>query len=232
MNSAPDNRILIDRLAAEYVLGTLRGPARRRFERWRSTSALVDEHCLAWEERLMPMLRRPTPVQPPAHTWIGIRRRLNLSLPTRRSTLRSLAVAASLLLVLSLGVLWYWRALGPGHVAQVATISEPSGALMWQVDVYGRTGEGGRLNVRASGLAIRPAGHDYELWALPRGGAPVSLGVLPYSQASAQRVLTSSQQQALQRAAQLAVSLEPVGGSPSGQPTGSIVFVAPLSRGA
>jgi anti-sigma-K factor RskA len=228
MNYAPDDPVLIDRLAAEYVLGTLRGPARRRFERWRATSTLVDEHCVSWEERLTPMLRRLTPVPPPAHVWPGIRRRLNLAVPTGRSALRPLALAASVLLVLSLGVFWYWRTLGPGHVAQVATIAQSSGALMWQVDVYGRTGEARRLSVRASGFAVRPTGHDYELWALPKGGAPVSLGVLPYAQASAQRALTSAQQQALGRAAQLAVSLEPVGGSPTGQPTGSIVFVVPL----
>jgi anti-sigma-K factor RskA len=228
MNSAPDDPVLIDRLAAEYVLGTLRGPARRRFERWRSTSRLVDEHCVAWEERLLPMLRELRPLPPPAHVWQQIRRRLNLSVPARRGTLRTLALAASVLLVVVLGTFWYWRTLGPGHLAQVATISESSGALLWRVDIYGKPGEVRRLSVRASGLATRPAGRDYELWALPKGGAPVSLGVLPYVQASAQLALSAAQQQALKRAAQLAVSLEPVGGSPTGQPTGAIVYVVPL----
>jgi anti-sigma-K factor RskA len=228
MNAAPDNPDLIDRLAAEYVLGTLRGPARRRFESWRSTSTLVDEHCVSWEERLMPMLRRLRPVAPPAHVWPAIGRRLDLPAPAGRSAWRPLALAASVLLVLLLGLFTYWRTLGPGHIAQVASISEPSGALMWQVDVYGRTGEARRLRVRASGFAARPAGHDYELWVLPKGGAPVSLGVLPYAQASTQLALSSAQQQALKSAAQLAVSLEPVGGSPTGQPTGAIVFVVPL----
>jgi len=229
MNTAPDNPDLIDRLAAEYVLGTLRGPARQRFERWRSTSRQVDEHCAAWEQRLLPMLRRLKPVAPPAHVWQQIERRLNLSAPARRSSAwRALAVAASLLLVVALGTLWYWRTLGPGHVAQVATISEPSGTTVWQVDIYGRPGEARRLIVRASGFATRPVDHDYELWALPKGGAPVSLGVLPYVQARTQRALTSAQQQALRSAAQLAVSLEPAGGSPTGQPTGAIVFVVPL----
>jgi anti-sigma-K factor RskA len=141
---------------------------------------------------------------------------------------RTLALAASVLLVVALGTLWYWRTVAPGHLAQVASISESSGALVWQVDIYGQPGEARRLSVRASGLAVRPPGHDYELWALPKDGAPVSLGLLPYVQASTQRRLTTAQQQALQRAAQLAVSLEPTGGSPTGQPTGAIVFVAPL----
>lgn len=228
MNTAPDDPVLIDRLAAEYVLGTLPAPARRRFERWRTTSGLVDEHCVAWEERLMPMLRRLTPVPPPPHVWQQIRTRLNLAAPARRSAARMLALAASVLLVVALGTLWYWRTVGPGRLAEVATISESSGALLWQVDIYGRPGNARRLSVRASGLAVRPSGHDYELWALPKGGAPVSLGVLPYAQASTQRALTSAQQRALEGAAQLAVSLEPAGGSPSGQPTGAIAFVVPL----
>jgi len=228
MNTAPDDPVLIDRLAAEYVLGTLGGPARRRFERWRSTSTLVDEHCVAWEERLMPMLRRLAPVSPPARVWQQIRIRLGLSVPARRSALHMIAVAASVLIVVALATLWYWRTFGAGHLSQAATISESSGTLMWQVDIYGGPGEARRLSVRASGLALQPAGHDYELWALPKGGAPVSLGILPYGQARTLRALTSAQQQALKRAAQLAVSLEPAGGSPSGQPTGAIAFVVPL----
>ena len=49
----PDNPEVIDRLASEYALGTLRGPARRRFERWRANTPFVDQRCRFWEERLM-----------------------------------------------------------------------------------------------------------------------------------------------------------------------------------
>jgi len=227
MNTPPADPLLIDRLAAEYVLGTLRGPARQRFERWRSTSSAVDERCAAWEERLMPMLKRLKPAPPPAHVWQQIESRLNLAAPPRRTAWRTLAAAASVLLVMALGTFWYWRTVGPGHVAQVATISELNGPV-WQVDIYGRPGEARRLSVTASGLAARPAGHDYELWALPKGGAPVSLGVLPYVELRTQRALTNAQQEALKTAARLAVTLEPAGGSPSGKPTGAIVFVVPL----
>jgi len=229
MNTAPDDPVLIDRLAAEYVLGTLRGPARRRLERWRDTSPLVDEQCRYWEQRLVALLQRLKPVPPPPRVWQGIRQKLHLAVPAPRArALRTFALAASVVLVLGLAALLYWRTLIPGRAGEVATISAQSGTLLWQVEIYGRAGEAASLRVRAAAQAARPAGHDYELWALPKAGAPVSLGLLPYQASSARRALTRAQQQALADSAQLAVSIEPPGGSPTGAPTGPVVFVVPL----
>jgi len=230
MNTAPTNPELIDRLAAEYVLGTLRGAARRRFERWRATSTPVDQRCGFWEERLTALLRDVKPVRPPAHVWRGIRERIAPSTPTtRRSVIRNLALAASVLLVVVLAALWYRREFVPERATEVATITAPTGAI-WQVEVFARAGQPPRLSVRAGARAVRPAGHDYELWALPQGGKPVSLGVLPYQEAMLHRQLSTPEQGALSRSTQLAVSLEPPGGSPTGQPTGAIVFIVPLQR--
>jgi anti-sigma-K factor RskA len=231
MISAPNNPELIDRLAAEYVLGTLRGAARRRLERWRITSTPVDQRCVFWEGRLTPLLLKDLkPVNPPARLWRGIRDRIAPGGPmTRRSAVRNLALAASVLLVVVLAALWYRRELVPERATEVATITAPSG-MIWQVEVFARAGEPPRLAVRAGATAARPSGHDYELWALPQGGKPVSLGVLPYAQGSLRRQLTAGELQALGRSTQLAVSLEPPGGSPTGQPTGAIVFIVPLQR--
>lgn len=230
MNTAPDNPDLIDRLAGEYVLGTLRGAARRRFERWRRSSTLVDQRCGFWEARLLPLLRELKAVAPPAHVWRHIRERLDLPLsPARRGALRTLALAASVLLVAVLAVSWYWRTLAPVRATAVATIRAPAG-LMWQVEVFARAGQPARLAVRAGALAAQPTEHDYELWALPKDGKPVSLGVLPYETRAEQRALSVPQQEALARSTQLAVSLEPPGGSPTGQPTGAIIYIVPLQR--
>jgi anti-sigma-K factor RskA len=228
MNPNLTDRELIDRLASEYVLGTLRGPARRRFEGWRTSSALVDERCRFWEERLMPLAKGLEPVEPPAHVWYAIRRRLNLpsAVPARKWG-RSLAIAASVAMVVLLGSLLYWRATGPGKATELATISAPSGAQVWRVEIYAPAGGTGRIMVRAGELPPRPAGRDYELWALPAGGAPVSLGVLP-SRGVLRRDLSQEQQRALASSTQVAVSIEPAGGSPTGRPTGAVVFVAPL----
>jgi anti-sigma-K factor RskA len=221
----PDNPEIIDRLASEYVLGTLRGPARRRFERWRASTSLVDQRCRFWEERLMRLAKDLTPVQPPAHVWPAIQRRLKLTAPRpllRR--MRSFALAASVLLVVGVAGVLYWRGVQTVRPTAVATISAKSGEQVWRLEVFGNTN---RLVAHAAKLPARPAGSDYELWALPKGRAPVSLGVLP-AEGATTRTLTATQKEALASSSQVAVSIEPRGGSPTGQPTGDIVFTAPL----
>lgn len=166
-----------------------------------------------------------TPVQPPAHVWPAILRRLNLT--TRQPVLRrirSFALAASVLLVVGVAALVYWRSLPAIRATAVATISAKSGEHVWELEVFGKEN---RLVAHAAKLPARLPGSDYELWALPKGAAPVSLGILPAAGASS-RPLTAIQKQALALSSQVAVSIEPLGGSPTGQPTGTIVYVAPL----
>jgi anti-sigma-K factor RskA len=220
-----DHPEIIDSLAAEYVLGTLRGPARLRFEKWRARVPLVDERCRFWEENLMHLAKGLRPIRPPAHVWQGIRLRLNLSRgsPQRRPG-RTWAIAASVLLLAGLSALLYWRSTEPGKLSAVATIATPTGTQLWEVDVY-RTS--GRLIMHTGQLPAHAADRDFELWALPTGGKPVSLGLMPYS-GTLQRTLTDVQKQALASSAQVAITVEQVGGSPTGQPTTTPVFVAPL----
>lgn len=147
---------------------------------------------------------------------------------SRRSLARQLCAALGVLLVAGLAVTTLWRALAPGRPSQVATISSGAG-LMWQVEVYARGGHAQRLRIRPGAFARPPAVGEYQLWALPQGGGtPVSLGALPYEAQAAQRPLSPAQQQALARTAQLAVTLEPRGGSAATQPSGTPVFLAPL----
>jgi anti-sigma-K factor RskA len=221
----PENPELVDRLASEYVLGTLRGAARRRFERWRAIAPLVDQRCRFWEERLMRLAKGLAPLQPPAHVWQAIRRRLDLpqAQPARRWA-RTFAVAASVVLVAGFAVLLYWRSVPTGHATAVATIATKSGAHVWSVEVFGATN---RVVVRVESPPARQAGYDYELWALPAGAKPVSLGVMPV-EGTASHELSEIQKAALASSPQVAVSIEPTGGSPTGQPTGAVIFVAPL----
>ncbi len=221
---------LIDRLAAEYVLGTLRGGARWRFERWRSTSSHVDERCRFWEERLMPLHSGLRPIAPPRYVWERIRDRLELAPSPPRAFARrhAWAVAASIALVVGLALSSYWRVVGFERTSEVATLADPAGATLWSVEIYAnRQGTVG-YRVRSGARAHPPPGRDYELWALPKGAAPVSLGVLPYDSRVARHAVSSAQKAALLTAAQVAVSIEPPGGSPTGQPTGAVVYAASL----
>ncbi len=219
-----DHPEIIDSLAAEYVLGTLRGPARRRFEKWRARSPLVDQRCRFWEEHLMQLAKGLRPIRPPAHVWQGIRLRLNLSRGQPRRPGRALAIAASVLLIAGLSALLYWRSTGPGKLSEVATIATPAGTQLWEVDVYSASG---RLIMHTSQVPAHPADRDFELWALPAGGKPVSLGVMPQG-GTTQHSLTTVQKQALANSAQVAITVEQMGGSPTGQPTTTPIFVAPL----
>jgi anti-sigma-K factor RskA len=232
MNQAPPNRNLVDRLAAEYVLGTLRGQARRRLERWRLSSTLVDDRCRFWEEQLMSLLIEMRTLQPPSDAWERIRLRLGLPDGTAQKTtpVHSWAVAAAIVLVAGFAALWHWRTTTLEHEAEVATISTPAGAALWSVEVYGNAQGLASVSVRAGQSARPPDDRDYELWALPAAGAPVSLGVLPYQANDVHRTLSAGQRAALASAAKLAVSVESVGGSPTGQPTGAVVYVVPLRR--
>jgi anti-sigma-K factor RskA len=92
----------------------------------------------------------------------------------------------------------------------------------------GSTGAVFLAQVQADGsILIRPTGQvtvapakDLELWALSKGATiPVSLGVLP-----ADGRLVRAQAQDHRPDTQLLISLEPKGGSPSGLPTGPVVY--------
>jgi anti-sigma-K factor RskA len=229
MNAPPQNPRLLSELAAHYVLGTLRGAARRRLERWRARSPELDAQCGYWEEHLMPLLQGLKPLEPPSRVWQGIRLRLRLAQAAPARTPRRLAAwAAALLLAVGLGVVLYWSRVTPEKPVEVAVIVDPSGAPVWQVEVFGRADAERHLSVRTTARAKPPAGRTYELWALPKNGNPVSLGVLPQQEGASQRVLTQLQRDALSRSEKIAVSVEPEGGSPTGQPTGPVVFLAPL----
>lgn len=70
---------LLDALAAEYVLGTLRGPAARRFEHLAAQDLLVRQAVQRAERRLSPLAAELAPVTPPAVIWEQIETVLGIS---------------------------------------------------------------------------------------------------------------------------------------------------------
>jgi anti-sigma-K factor RskA len=226
------NRELVDRLAAEYVLGTLRGRARRRFERW-FVSPQVGSLVKAWERRLAglePPLER---VSPPGSVWTGIENKLDLRRRQPQPAMRWLTVAAAAAFFAVVG--WFAITRMPTTSEVVAPTLASTGraflqsadaqTIYWRVEVLGDSQE---LGLHVQVVHDLPPGKSHELWALPEGGAPVSLGLMPRT-GEERRVLTAAQREALSRARQIAVSLEAEGGSTTGAPA-EVLLVAPLSR--
>jgi anti-sigma-K factor RskA len=84
------------------------------------------------------------------------------------------------------------------------------------------------LNInRTSGEA--PSGRSLELWAIPEGEAPLSLGVLPDAP-RARIPLTRELAARIGPGTTLAISDEPAGGSPTGAPTGAVLAAGPVSE--
>jgi anti-sigma-K factor RskA len=71
-----DKPELQDRLAAEYVLGTLRGRARLRFEEWAREDAALRQRVEGWQARLAPLAETVAPVRPSRRVWKAIETRI------------------------------------------------------------------------------------------------------------------------------------------------------------
>jgi anti-sigma-K factor RskA len=218
---------LLDELAAQYVLGTLRGPARRHFERYCARNVAALHAVRRWEDRLVGMLAGVEPVAPSTLVWDRIKFRIRHDRALRRKrafvTFGSwrFAVAAGIAaLAIALGV---WTGFGPGSVQPVASFVDQQQTVLWTIEAPRDRDE---LRVSAAeGLALDPA-RAYELWALPgEGAAPVSLGLMPRSGRGTLQ-LNDAQRLALSRSRQIAISLEPPGGSPTGAPTGPVPYLA------
>jgi anti-sigma-K factor RskA len=95
----------LDLLAAEFVLGTLGGAARRRFDRARQADPFVERRVLAWEERLAGLTFRLDPVTPSPAVWPSIERRIGAAPARRRGGL--MAAAAAVAAAAALGLGWF-----------------------------------------------------------------------------------------------------------------------------
>lgn len=213
----PEN---LDLLAAEYVLGTLWGPARRSFDRRRARDPFVDRRVRAWEDRFAVLSLRLRPLAPSPGVWPAIERRIG---GTSRSGWRALAAAVALIAVLGFGWIIWQELRAPQATAVLAT---ETGAQLWQVEL---AAEGDHLEVAAVGEISVPDARARELWALPESAAPVSLGLMPAS-GSIRLALDDRQRAALASSTKVAVSDEPEGGSPTGAPTGTVLYVAEIAR--
>src|SRR5262249_52960381 len=151
------------------------------FERLMSSQPAALTSVLRWEDHLSALTRRVTPMQPSPRVWEGINSRLfgDRATPARglsRRRLIQFALAASVVATaIVVGVLLRER---PPELQSVAALGTDPVRPVWQVD---RQAHFAALRIRVVGTVEQRAGKSYELWALPKGGAPVSLGLMPVS---------------------------------------------------
>jgi anti-sigma-K factor RskA len=230
------NPQLVQRLASEYVLGTLTGRARRRFESWMRDSYQVRSAVWHWERQLSPLAQATSSVQPRPHVWKQVLERTGAKAEReitrvpwfeRLGLWRGLSLAATAAAV----VLAVLLARTPTEVTPltqqyIAVVNGPQSQPLWVVSVDARQG---RLAIKSINATAPAPTNSYELWILPAGGAaPRSLGVLPTGTGSVDTELPAELRPLLAGAQGLAVTLEPVGGSPTGAATGPVVYQAAI----
>ena len=229
-------------LAAEYVLGCLELPAMAEARRRLAAEPGFAREVADWERRLLPLAAMVPEHAPPAALWTRLEQSLAglrgadatpraaprlAAVPDARpqdpvatgeaATLRRsvrrwrVATAASLALAAGVAAFALRQTDGTRTLAALAPAGSQSGLFLAMAR------PDGTLVLRAVSAVSVPQGRDLQLWSLPEGATvPASLGVLPSD---------GKQVQASPAAGgRLLVSLEPAGGSPTGAPTGPVVY--------
>lgn len=233
-----DHPELQHRLAAAYVLGTLQGPARLRFEKLLAHHDGLRRKVAAWEQRLAPWALAVKPVPVPAHVWARIQYRLFMEpartrdVPARPSRFwlglawGGTALAAVLALVLVMRPAPPAALPAAPALRDLAVLSTDKAEAVWIVRARN---DGKALEFSSLAGVSLPAGRDLELWAIPAQGAPISLGVMTVRNGrQAELALDGERKWKLAQGVALAVSLEPAGGSPTGAPTGPVLYSGKL----
>lgn len=238
-NMGPDSPERGD-LAAEYVLGVLDAAGRRTAAQRMAREPAFAYDVAAWESRLTSLIDEITPVPPPFALWPRILSAVGLPADDRARTSSRRGEARPSLW--QSAALWRWLTAG-GFAAAAASIAmllltpqvvpppqlpttAPMVAKMVQEDgksLYLATVDArlGTMVVQPTTVDI-PAGRVAELWLIPPGGTPRSLGLLDSTKANSV-VVPKDLIAALGPHAIVAVTVEPPGGGPGGKPSGPII---------
>lgn len=231
---------LADALAAQYVAGTLRGPARRRFEALLPSHPALQRAVREWQDRLLPLTATVEPVAPPPQVWQRIEAQLwptSAAEPAARPSygwaawqrlawwrgLTGLATVAALTLAVLL-------ANPEAPPAPVVVVLQATGA---DADVTGNvvasfSGDGRAVSAVPLTPVALPPDRVLQLWWATVDGPPQSLGLIrPDGATVLPKDLLPGGIQGSQLD-HLGVSIEPPGGSPTGRPTGPVVFYGVL----
>lgn len=242
-----------DILAGEYVLGVLDAARRAEVERRIASDLGFGRLVTQWENRLAPMLESLGTEAVPAHLWPRIRTSLGWPSAATASPrlwqrtgfwqgMTALAAALALVAVFSRREL---EPAAPVSTPVAVTPSTPTapaepeqatkpvtpllhddGTPGWLASVDKTHGKVLMVPVPAPADA---AGRAPELWLIPAGGAPRSLGLVSINRAHTVAV-PDTLRDALVNGSVLAITLEPSTGAPQGIPTGPIIAKGDLAN--
>ncbi len=226
---------LRNRLAAEYVLGTMRGGARRRFAEMAAQDSGLRHEVERWEAHLTPLAERLKPVDAPARVWKKIQERIGAAPAARPAGwwtglrvhigigIASFAAAA----LLTAGILPLLHGgSGADTMPMMTAVLDEGGTPRMIVEQP----KPGMLMVRVVKAWKPAADNSLELWVIPADGAPRSLGLVAADQTT--MIHTAELDQRLAGGIVFAVSREPKGGSPTGAPTGPVLCKGVIARDA
>lgn len=186
-----------------------------------------------WSSRLAPMLDDVEPQMPSAAVWSQIEKRLGLVESAKETKgfaawwqsvnlWRGLSVGTSAVAAIALAMLIYGGPLAPTQPTLttqelVATLTSEgtSPAMVARLD---RT----KRQMTILTAMQSSAEHDHELWLVPAEGNPVSIALVE-SQGTTTLDLDEAMLAQLNEGATFAISVEPLGGSPTGLPTGPVI---------
>ncbi len=235
-DGVPDD---LDLLAAEYVLGSLSEDERQSL-RFTYPGPELQARIAVWEERLAPLGETVSASSPPPELWqrlvlatgVGVQmgphtkspksKPIRSQSPPRSSTgFWRLTTAAATLVAAGLAMF----ILLPSPQVSEPLLAALSPAGVQQAAFIVRVDAAGVGTVFALQQPNAPAGRALQLWAVaPAPAPPVSLGLLDAKGTVRLRVRSSV-------GTLLAVSLEPPGGSPTGKPTGPVIYTGALTNG-
>ncbi len=167
-------------LAGEYVLGNLQGGARRRFETLMLENAELRIQVARWAQRLEPLNDTLEPRNPPASVWTAIEQQIGTDKSRIWNDLAfwqrlgSVAVAASLVLALLVGINMY-RAPAP---ERIAFLTDAEDQHLWLVSSTPRSRN---LRIKTLKPMDMPAGEVCVLWLVWNDGVTQGVAALPDS---------------------------------------------------
>jgi anti-sigma-K factor RskA len=219
-------------LAAEYVLGTLRGAARRRFAHLTLTRLDWQESVNWWVGRINLMGLTANEVKPRRKVWINIDARVfNTKVSSKLVWWRNLAIVSTMMVMVLSFVLGNHLLQQPVEplAAEVALLANGEAKPGWILS-FNRTSKGeATLHTKALASLAPISQKSYELWILPPDkSAPISLGVLPNDGEIS--IALNPAMAKLAKEGGLAVTLEQLGGTPDGKPKGPVVYQGKLAQ--